>query len=249
VSSPSTPRAAAIQDLTELVTAWPELRDALTTRAATWPPAGRMADYQRQLTPDEQAAEAYATAAELAERTALAPGEHPAPLSVSVLDTITAIGDELLALADEIAGRIQRPAFTVRITSASPNDRMALDLDLMATKDRVDPRRWRWNLAQRDGALAAAWLADRLTDPRGPFRPLTDDQVRRIAAVAAACRRRAAPLLASPTATDGQPVQLPHHCDCGGRLQLANEADDFRVSCDRCGTSVTGTTLLDRLTA
>ncbi|PYC83435.1 hypothetical protein C7C46_08860 [Streptomyces tateyamensis] len=246
--SPS-PRGRAIADLTELAVSWPELRDALTARTTTWPPAGRMTDYQRQLTPDEAAAEQYATAAELAERTALAPGEHPAPLSVTVLDTISEIQDELLGLADEIAGAVQRPPFTFKIPSASPHDDIARRLALTELTDRADPRRWRYNLAGRDGATAASWLADRLTDPAGPFKPLTDTQIEWIGAVAAACRRRAEPLLASPTTADGQAVDLPLVCECGGQLSVTNSVDDFRVRCAGCGITWTGTSLLEQLRA
>lgn len=242
-STTLSPRAAAITDLTHLGVHWPALRDALTARSANWPPVMGLQHLERD---EEQLAE---DAAEHAERTADAPGEHPAPLRPAVLDTITAIEDELLPLADEIAGSIQRPAFTARIPAASPNDDISRSLALMAAKDGADPRRWRFNLAERTGETAATWLADRLTDPSGPFRPLSDDQVRRIAAAAAACRHRAEPLLASPTDMEGEPVELDQPCGCGGRLVLTNEPDDWSIQCSSCGTKWTGTTLLASLHA
>jgi hypothetical protein len=236
-----TPRAAAIADLTHLVVSWPALRDALTTRPAVWPPVMGL-HLERD---DEQQAE---DAAEHAERTAAAPGERPAPVRVAVLDTITEIEREVLALADETASSIQRPTFTVR--PAGPDDLVARDIALMALRDGADPRRWRFNLAkERTGATAANWLADRLTATAGPFCELTDDQVRRIASVAAACRHRAEPLIASPTATDGRPVALDQECGCGGTLSLTNEPTDFVIRCGSCGTSWRGATLLDDLNA
>lgn len=235
------PRSRAIADLTHLVTVWPELRDALTARAATWPPVMGL----QYLRDDEQQ---EADAAEHADRTDAAPGEHPAPLAVGVLDTITGIRDDLVHLADEIADSIQRPALTVR--SASPADLIARDAALLAARDAADPRRWRYNLAStRTGHHAAAWLGARLVRADGPFRPLSDGQVRRIAAVAAACRHRAEPITASPTDQNGHEVPLDQPCGCGGRLTLTNDVHDFRIRCASCGTTWNGAALLADLAA
>jgi hypothetical protein len=186
-------------------------------------------------------------AAEHAERTAAAPGERPAPLRVAVLDTITALDTELLHLADEIAGAIQRPAFTARVRSASPDDDVARSLALMAAKDAADSRRWRWNLAARDGAIAAAWLADRLADSGGPFRRLDDGQVQRIAATAAVCRHRADRTLHEYR--EGEETELGLACACGGHLSVTPGQDDFVVRCGQCGIAWSGTALLDGLSA
>ncbi|MFB7617812.1 hypothetical protein [Kitasatospora sp. NPDC056181] len=234
-------------DLRHIAAQWPALRELLQTRTpSTWPPAGRMADHQRDL--EDVDAEHYEAALERAERTALAPGQRPAPLRVDVLDTITALEEELLGLADEIAGTIQRPAFTTSFRSASPNDDVARSLALAGLKDQQDPRRWRFNMAaSRTGARAAEWLAGRIDGDDGPFRPLSDIQRARIGLVATSCRRRLDRALGDLARADHDPTGLV--CECGGQLTVSNEAADFTVQCSGCPAQWSGTELLDRLRA
>ncbi|MGE7432774.1 hypothetical protein [Kitasatospora sp. NPDC001175] len=235
---------STIETLRHIAAQWPALRDQLTTpAAATWPPAGlgtylsRLDDEGRDAFHDEQAAER-------ADRTATAPGQRPAPLRVSVLDALIEIEDELLALADEIASAVQRPAFTVR--SASPLDEVARSIALMGARDAADPRRWRFNMATRTGATAAAWLADRLDGPAGPHRALTDAEHHRVAAVASACRTRLDRALGEYT--DGE-TALGRECACGAELTLTTGPDDFTIRCSGCGTTWTGTSLIRGLSA
>lgn len=236
----STTTATAIADLIHITVSWPALREQLTaTTPAAWPPVMGIRHLERD---DAELAEA---AAEHAERTAVAPGERPAPLRVPVLDAITALDEELCTLADQIASSIQRPAFTVR--AANPHDQVARSIALMAAKDGADRRRWRYNLAHRDGALAAAWLADRLTSPEGPFRPLTDTQRQQIARTAADARHRVDRVLGEQQQGETTPLDLT--CACGGRLAVTTGRDDFTIRCDRCGTACSGAWLLDRLSA
>ncbi len=239
------PTATAITDLTHIATHWAVLRDMLTTTTpTTWPPI--MGTHHRDQD-DEQLLEA---AAERAERTAAAPGRRPAPLRVDVLDTITALDDALLSLADEIASSVQRPAFSVR--AASPHDVVARSVALMGAKDAADPRRWRFNMAHRDGAVAAAWLADRLTVAAGPFRALSLAQQEQIAHTAASCRRRldrAIGEAAEPDENGVTTVELDLTCGCGGRLSVTTGQTDFTVNCGSCGLIWTGTSLLNGLSA
>ncbi|MFI2612067.1 hypothetical protein [Kitasatospora sp. NPDC018619] len=239
--------STAHTDLTHIAARWPVLRELLeASTPRTWPPAGRMADHQRTIDDALDGIEVVAqqAAAERAERTALAPGEHPAPLRVAALDTILDIEADLLALADSIASSIQRPAFTIR--GASPADTVARDIALISLHDAQDPRRWSWTAAGRTGRQAATWLAARLGPATGPFRALTGVQLDQLAADVAAIRRRVDRLL------DGRPANGAHatgrQCECGGEFQVTNGQDDFVIGCPSCGSSWTGTALLNGLT-
>ncbi|WP_441251172.1 hypothetical protein [Kitasatospora sp. McL0602] len=236
--------STARADLQHIADNWATLREQLqTTTPRTWPPAMGL---HHHLDDDEQAELDAQAAIERAERTALAPGVRPAPLRVAVLDTITAIEDELLALADEIASSVQRPAFTVR--AASPLDEVARSVALIGLKDAQNPARWRFNLAHRDGAIAAAWLAARLDGPAGPFRALNDDQQQRIASTAAVARRRLDRTLGE-TGDDDSPVVLSQVCECGGHLEVRTGIGDFVIRCAGCGTSWDGSALIGGITA
>lgn len=236
--------STAHADLTHIAEQWPVLRELLEARTpSTWPPVMGLQHVDRD--DDEQAAVDQAAAVERAERTAVAPGERPAPLRVSVLDTLVELEAELLALADEIAGSIQRPAITVR--SASPADEVARTIAMMGARDQADPRRWRFNMAHRTGETAARWLADRLTGPAGPHRALTDAQHHRVATTAATARRRLDRTLGDPGITR---TRLRVTCACGGQLEtITGGAGEPRIQCDRCGTHASMVALLDGLNA
>jgi hypothetical protein len=233
-------------DLTHIADQWPVLRELLEARTpAAWPPVmgiQHMQDDEDQLSAADQAA-----AVERAERTAVAPGERPAPLRVSVLDTISELEGELLALADEIASTVQRPAFTTRIRSAAPNDDVARSLALMGLKDQQDARRWRFNLTHRDGATAAAWLASRIAGEDGPFRPLSDAERARIGTVAAAVRHRLDRTLGDTE--DVTHTRLSVSCGCGGTLEMLTGQGEPRILCRHCGTHASMFALLDGLDA
>ncbi|WP_457028088.1 hypothetical protein [Kitasatospora sp. P5_F3] len=235
--------ATTAQHLRHIATHWTDLRDLLTTRPAdTWPPTMGLTHYA----PDEDTItlQRQAAAAEWAERTALAPGIRPAPLRVSVLDTITELETELLELADQVAGSIQRPAFTIR--AASPLDEVARSVAMMSAKDANDPRRWRFNLTpHRTGRAAAGWLASRLLGAEGPFRALSDAEQQHVAAVARSIRRRFDQALGDAP----RRAPTPWPCQCGGTFDVVAHAgaEDAAIQCDRCPTNVTMSALIDRL--
>lgn len=229
----TTTRTAAT-DLQHIATNWPLLRELLAARTPNiWPPAGRMTDHQRDLDQlDTEIEQLHQQAAiERAERTALAPGQRPAPLRVAILDLLADLDTELIQLADEIASAVQRPAFTTTIRSASPNDQVARSLALMGLKDQQDARRWRYNMTGRTGATAATWLAGRLDGADGPFAPLSDQQRIRIATTAASCRAR----LDRTIGADG-PTRTPlgQTCGCGGQLEMLTGPGAPVIRCTRC---------------
>lgn len=239
--------STAHTDLTHIADRWPVLRELLeASTPRTWPPVMGLQHLEDD--EDRLAAADQAAAIERAERTAVAPGARPAPLRVAILDVITELEAELLALADEIASSVQRPAFTAAVRSASPLDDVARSLALMGLKDANDARRWRFNMARRDGATAAAWLAARTAGAAGPFRPLSDDQQHRIATVAAAVRRRLDRVIGDTE--DVTRTRLRVTCGCGGRLEAITGGDgEPRIQCDRCGTHASMIALADGLDA
>ncbi|MFF2954317.1 hypothetical protein ACFVVU_23605 [Kitasatospora sp. NPDC057965] len=231
-------------DLLHIATQWLALRELLDARTpTTWPPTMGI---RHTLTDEQDEQQHYEAALERAERTATAPGERPAPLRVSVLDTITELESELLALADEIAGAVQRPAFTTQVRGASPLDDVARSLALMGLKDQQDARRWRFNMVGRTGETAARWLAARIAGADGPFRPLSDQQRARIGLTATSVRRRLDQALGDRPAEDAQPTG--RQCTCGADFEVTSSQDDFVISCPGCGLSWTGTALLNGLT-
>jgi hypothetical protein len=227
----TTSHSTAHADLTTIITRWDDLRDMLTTAApSSWPPAGRMADYQAQLTDDELAELHDQAAAERAERTALAPGERPVPIRLQVLDTITTLDTDLVHLADQIAASVQRPALSSP-RPAGPGDQVGLAVRLAAAKDTADPRRWSWQRADRTGLTAATWLLARVDGAPGPFRALLPGERERIAGGAAGARRRIEHTLGLGRRED----PIARRCPCGGPMVMRQGgAMDPEVECQKC---------------
>lgn len=237
----TTATTSAAADLQHIANNWTLLRELLAARTpATWPPAGRMTDHQRDL---DQLDDALAgieqlnqqAALERAERTALAPGPRPAPLRVSVLDLVTELEAELNALADQLAAAIQRPAFTVR--PANPGDyaarQIALAIAQVDNADRRDPRRWHINRpSQVDGGQAAEWIADRLDGPAGPHRALTPREEQHVRTVAREIRIRLDQALGN---RDTARTPLGYNCSCGGRLAMLT-GGITAIECEGCKT-------------
>lgn len=264
----TTRTSTAHADLTAIVHSWADLRDMLDTPAAsTWPPAGRMADYQAQLTDDELAELQDQAAAERAERTSLAPGERPVPLRVAVLDTITALDADLLLLADQIASSIQRPAIGAPRPTGS-GDLVGLAVRLAATQDAADPRRWpaaaglpadrlrtSVHAGGRTGLAAATWLIARVDGKPGPFRPLHGTHLDLIAAGARAALRRIEQTLGSSRTT----ADIARRCPCGGPMVMREGGAEIRdgrpqpidpeVECRKCGIRWFGAGLVGLLVA
>lgn len=122
----------AAADLRHIATHWDDLRDQLDTPPAdTWPPLRDTAHRWTDQDHDD-------AAAERAERTAVALGERPVPIRLTVLDTIRHVEQQLLDCADQCA-------------ALEPTD-------IPATE------RWHWNASWRHGApWACTWLTGALT--------------------------------------------------------------------------------------
>ncbi|MGX1909021.1 hypothetical protein ACWIID_09180 [Streptomyces phaeochromogenes] len=221
--------------LITLLRHWPDLQDALSTRATgTWPPAGRMTDYLNaldRLDAEEIEAERHrALALRTLERDPSQPGHSAAPLRIPLLDVMHAVQAALVHCADVTAAAVQRPPMGHLPASYPAADRARREL--LAMRDASDPRRWKWT-GTRTAPLAALWLYCRVTDQYGPFRPLTGEQQAFLATVAAgACERVERALdIASRTAPLARPCP-----ECGGRIEMHGGAGAPPVAhCTRCG--------------
>lgn len=121
-------------DLRHIATHWDDLRDMLTIPAIT---GGLGQGLRAYLTAEQEDDRDQLAATERAERTAIALGERPVPLRLSVLDTIQHVEAALLDLADQSAQ--------------------------LEPADIPDAERWRYNASWRHGApWACMWLAGAL---------------------------------------------------------------------------------------
>lgn len=178
------PARVAADDLRVVLDHWQNMRDLIDTAT---PRTG--AEYLRALDVHD-AAEVALDRTRPAEREHLVLAEQPAPLRLHVVDACRAVEAALCSLADEIAAEVQRsPIAPPR--RAVAGDETALGLELLATRDAADRRRWRYNLSeQRTAPRAAEWLLARLHDEAGPFLPLDEAQRSRIGRVAREAARR-----------------------------------------------------------
>lgn len=200
---------AAHTHLTDIALDWPALQDLLPagTGGSSWPPTRKT--YLREL--DAADREDWAT------RSVLSLGERPVPLRLDVLDTMRAVEAALVDLADQIAADVQRPAMTV---PTNPHGWTAGDLARrrrLAHDDATDPRRWRWTGTRRTAPQTALWLAARVADQPGPFRPLTEIQHDHIAAVARGAADRIGRLLGTVRFTTVMDQPCPW---CAGHLGI-----------------------------
>ncbi|MFP8960015.1 hypothetical protein ACLIYP_05495 [Streptomyces nanhaiensis] len=222
----TTPR----QHLQTVITGWPHLADMLDTHtAAPWPPAGRYTDYEQALL---DAARPLGTVRELE-----VPAGQP-PLNLDVVDTARTVTIALTETADRIASAVQRAPLSVDM-GRGWSDQVHQQAALLAAKDAADPRRWPYDPTdpRRTAVFAAVWLQQRLDDPSpqdGPFRPLTTQQVERIARVAAEAARRIDTVLATARRRERLPMACPH---CR-KARLTVEGGDGQppaVQCGACG--------------
>lgn len=227
---------AAARHLILVIRYWPDLVEALGSRSApTWPPAGRMADYIRDLDQrdaDEQAAE-HQRAAELRllERDPAQLGERPVPIRLTVFEVMGLVQADLIECADQIASSVQRPVMSLLGDGYPAADRRRRELLVM--QDRRDPRRWSWTSRRATAPLAALWLLGRVQGAPGPFSPLTALQLDRISAVARTSADRVERAL-----DIGEGVaQLSQPCpQCDGRINLHGGAGAQPVArCTGCG--------------
>jgi len=174
------------------------------------------------------------------ERDPAQPGHRPVPLRLHILDTMRTVEAALVHCADEIAHRVQRPPITVpaarKATYHTAREaRIAADdrarLERLAATDAADPRRWKWT-GRRTAPHAALWLLARIEEAPGPCRPLTADEQRRIATVAAGAAERVERAL--DIAAQRRTLEERH--DCGGRIDVhGGEGRAPLAHCTGCG--------------
>lgn len=133
-----------IDDLEWVAAYWPDLVESrLPGTARPW--------RQPRLTPEQRAERDHAAWAERLERTGEAIGEAPAPLDLGVLDTITGILAEAVALADAAAayaGAPQLPPPSTAVADARPYLRFLAEhlpeIPEQAVAEYVAPPAARW---------------------------------------------------------------------------------------------------------
>ncbi|WP_326780409.1 hypothetical protein OG481_09695 [Streptomyces longwoodensis] len=220
-----------IGNLFTVIRHWPDLEETLGAKAApSWPPAGRMADFVRDV--EQRHAEEDLAAQRALERNPAQIGERPIPIRPGILDTMMAVHQDLLDCADHVAASVQKPVLQPLPEGYSPEYRRRHDL--LVLKDRRDPRRWRWDGTRPDVPYTALWLLARVQGAGGPFRPLTAALADHVAGVARAAAQRveAALDIAGGAARLVDPCPL-----CGGRITMHGGAGAVPVArCASCGT-------------
>ncbi|WP_328920668.1 hypothetical protein OG911_28100 [Streptomyces sp. NBC_00208] len=207
---------AAAQHLRTIITSWPELDDALTTRTGdTWPPAGRMSTHIRDQhlddTPQRGARDGSGT------------GESPAPCRIDILDTMATVHGLLLDCADAVAEVVQ----------LAPRTRDPL----VEMRDRHDPRRWRWTGRRPEARYVALWLYGRVTASPGPFRPLAERHQLLIADTARDALGRIERALQLTRMS--QALDTP--CACGGVVRIhGGDGALPHLICSACGRYYSG---------
>lgn len=206
---------AAARHLHLIITTWPELDDALTTRVGdTWPPAGRMSQHIAQQHLDETP--------QRGARDGSGTGESPAPCRVDILDTMATVHGLLLDCADAVAEVVQL---------APAGDPLA------EMRDRHDPRRWRWTGRRPEARYTALWLYGRVTSSPGPFRPLLERHQLLIADVARDALGRIERALQLTRVS--RPVDFP--CACGGVVCIhGGDGALPHLICSACGRYYSG---------
>jgi hypothetical protein len=177
------------------------------------------------------------------ERDPIQLGDRPVPVRLHILDTMRAVEAALVACADDIAHAAQRapiagpiarrtathPYLTQREADIAAADRARRAR--LAHADLVDPRRWRYT-GRRSAPYAALWLLARIERAPGPCRRLTDDEVRRIGAVAAGAAERVERALDIAA----QRRTLAQRCACGGEIDVhGGEGRPPLAHCTGCG--------------
>lgn len=226
----------AATHLQTVINHWTDLQDALATNQAdTWPPVMGIARLAEHLRADDQAVEQRAL-----ERSPDQIGATAAPLRIQILDTMTALDEQLVDVADQIASSVQRPPTKqVQIRSAGPGDDVALQLSTLILKDQVDVRRWSWTDPRlRTAPYAAAWLLARHDGAPGPFRKLTGPQRDDIATAAARAADQVEQALEMTRRTQVLDRPCPH---CRGVLCIeGGDGQDPAVRCRDCGRTWRG---------
>lgn len=229
-----------------IVQLWPDLTDALTApNTASWPPSGLrtyLAVVEREETEEDEARRHRDATARTHEGlpTPLAPS--PAPMSVTVYDTMRAVETLLHATADAVAEHAQRPPIPMpaprraayaktraeRVAWADHARRVAT-----AQADAADPRRWSWTGRRPDGRHTALWLYGRVQGAPGPFRPLTPAAEHHIATVARTALGQVERALDLAARTERLAPPCP---DCAGTISIHGGSGAAPVArCTACG--------------
>lgn len=215
---------------------WSDLKEALGAKSApTWPPAGRMADFVRdveQRDVEQLARERHRAQEERAlERDPGQIGERPIPIRLTVHETMRRVREDLVECADQVAAAVQRHVVGPLPEGYPLAARQQRDLEIM--RDRRDPRRWSWTKTRPDAPYTAWWLLARVQGAPGPFRPLSVRELEQVAAVA----RRAARMVEAALDVAGGRAYLARPCPrCGGRLAMYGGAGALPIArCGSCG--------------
>lgn len=228
--------------LTTIITGWNDLRALVTTRPTR---TSRIAYVKAIEAADAAEVAARAAAHALARddmRDVL--GDRPVPLSLSVLDTIHAIEEALLTVADRVAEAVQRPSMShAPYRAHEVHDWERSDVarrNLLADDDARDPRRWTYS-GTRTAPAAAAWLLQRLMSEPGPFRPLPDAHRALIGKVSAGAAERMERVLGSYRTHAVMERRCPW---CTGTLTMHHGGDDLEAVTCATGASCTAPVLL-----
>ncbi|MFJ4847567.1 hypothetical protein [Streptomyces sp. NPDC088733] len=251
-----------IDNLTLVTAHWGDLHDMLTTHhGTTWPPSARLRDHLATLTTAERDERAQRRMDERADSTPDALGESPAPIRLTVLDTMRDVQQALVYCADVTAAEVQRPPMRPAPRGAGWTPAEIAARDQLAAADAEDPRRWTWPVLARGANEAATrpyrerlggpptartakeaanWLIRRLNGEPGPFVPLSGRQRDEIAGVA----RQVAEQVTRALDLVRDAVPLPEPCPHCRQSLLLHGGDGAppAVSCVGCGRTWTAET-------
>ncbi|MFE0132423.1 hypothetical protein ACFWY6_12750 [Streptomyces sp. NPDC059037] len=156
-------------------------------------------------------------------------GERPAPIRLSILDTMHTVEAALVDCADQTAAAVQRSPMGYAPRSWPAADRARRDQ--LARADALDPRRWRYR-GHRTAPYAALWLLGRVQHAGGPFTALSEAQRAHIGTVAAGAAERVERAL--DIAAQRRTLEQRH--DCGGAIDIhGGEGRAPLAHCTGCG--------------
>lgn len=235
-----TTTATTATHLRLIVTHWPNLTDALgTPNTITWPPSGLrtyLTAIERADTEETEAARHRDATTRAHEGTPTPLAPSPAPMSVTVYDTMRTVEAALIELADQTAAVVQRSPMAGAPRGWPQADRARRDQ--LAQADAIDPRRWKYT-GRRTAQYAALWLLARVQGAPGPFSPLTPGQEQHIARVAAGAAQRVERTLDLAARKERLDLPCPAMRDgivCGGRIDIHGGSGASPLAhCTACG--------------
>ncbi|MDQ0943294.1 hypothetical protein [Streptomyces sp. V1I1] len=159
-------------------------------------------------------------------------GQRPVPISLRVYATMRTIEAALAECADAIAAvaQIEPTPFATKDWPAADRARR----DARARADLADPRRWRFRGNTPPAPYTALWLLARVERRPGPFRALTEQQLRHIGNVALGAVARMEAVL--DLADGKRELSGQHTCACGGIIVVYGGAGATPcANCKSCG--------------